>query len=111
MESGSLATRLGGAHWRLWALLPVVALVGAVAIFVSVGDGLLGLVGQSPPAKDELSVRRVEFRPGEIKVRVTNPEQGWLRVEVIDTGIGIRREALPRIFDPFEQVEPGRSGG
>jgi signal transduction histidine kinase len=48
---------------------------------------------------------------GEVKIRVTNPEQGWLRVEVIDTGIGIGREALPRIFDPFEQVEPGRSGG
>lgn len=54
-----------------------------------------------------------KFTPseGEVKVRVTNPEQGWLRVEVIDTGIGIGREALPRIFDPFEQVEPGRSGG
>jgi ZIP family zinc transporter len=75
MESGSVATRLGGTRWRLWALLPVIALVGAVAIFVSAGDGLLGLVGQSPPPKDELSVRRVEFRPGEIKVRVTNPQR------------------------------------
>jgi signal transduction histidine kinase len=54
-----------------------------------------------------------KFTPsdGRVTVRVTNPEQGWLRVEVIDTGIGIGREALPRIFDPFEQVEPGRSGG
>jgi len=54
-----------------------------------------------------------KFTPsyGEVKVRVTNPEQGWLRVEVIDTGIGIGREALPRIFDPFEQVESARSGG
>src|SRR5262249_55647764 len=54
-----------------------------------------------------------KFTPpfGEVKVRVTNPEQGWLRVEVTDTGIGIGREVLPRIFDAFEQVEPGRSGG
>jgi signal transduction histidine kinase len=54
-----------------------------------------------------------KFTPsdGEVKIRVTNPEQGWLRVEVIDTGIGIGGEALPRIFDPFEQVEPGRCGG
>jgi signal transduction histidine kinase len=54
-----------------------------------------------------------KFTPpdGRVTVRVTNPEQGWLRVEVIDTGIGIGREALPRVFDPFEQVEPGRSGG
>jgi zinc transporter, ZIP family len=75
VESGSVAARLSGAHWRLWALLPVIALVGAVAIFVSAGDGLLGLVGQSPPPKDELDVRRVEFRPGQIKVKVTNPQR------------------------------------
>jgi len=59
----------------LWALVPIVALVGAVAVFVSVGDGLLGLVGSSPPPSDELDVRRVEFRPGQIKVRVTNPQR------------------------------------
>ncbi|MBV8815724.1 MAG: response regulator [Verrucomicrobia bacterium] len=55
----------------------------------------------------------VKFTPphGRVTVRVINPEQGWLRVEVIDTGIGIAPEALPRIFDPFEQVESGRSGG
>jgi signal transduction histidine kinase len=54
-----------------------------------------------------------KFTPsdGRVTVRVTNPEQDWLRVEVIDTGIGIEPEALPRIFDPFEQVEPGRAGG
>ena len=28
VESGSLASKLSGAHWRLWALLPIVALVG-----------------------------------------------------------------------------------
>jgi zinc transporter ZupT len=75
VESGSLAARVGGARWRLWALLPVAALVGAVALFVSTGNGLLDLIGQSPPPRDELDVRRVEFRPGEIKVRVTNPQR------------------------------------
>src|SRR5215470_3124640 len=75
MESGSVATRLGSAHWRLWALVPIAALVGAVALFVSTGGSLLGLVGQSPPPRDELDVRRVEFRPGQIEVRVTNPQR------------------------------------
>ena len=75
MESGSVATRFGGTHWRLWALVPIAALVGAVALFVSTGGSLLELVGQSPPPKDELDVRRVEFRPGEIRVRVTNPQR------------------------------------
>jgi ZIP family zinc transporter len=75
MESGSLATRFGGANWRLWGLVPIAALVGAVALFVSTGGSLIKLVGQSPPPKDELDVRRVEFRPGEIKVKVTNPQR------------------------------------
>ena len=75
MESGSLAARLSGAHWRLWALLPIVALVGVVAIFVSTGSSLLELVGQNPPPADELDIRRVEFRPGEIKIKVTNPQR------------------------------------
>jgi zinc transporter, ZIP family len=75
VESRSFAARFGGAHWRLWALVPIAALVGAVALFVSTGGSLLELVGQSPPPRDELDVRRVEFRPGEIRVRVTNPQR------------------------------------
>ena len=75
MESGSFAARFGGAHWRLWALVPIAALVGAVTLFVSTGGSLLELVGQSPPPRDELDFRRVEFRPGEIRVRVTNPQR------------------------------------
>jgi ZIP family zinc transporter len=75
VESGSVASKLSGTHWRLWGLVPIAALVGAVALFVSTGDSLIELVGQSPPPKDELDVRRVEFRPGQIKVKVTNPQR------------------------------------
>jgi ZIP family zinc transporter len=75
VESGSIASRLSGTQWRLWGLVPIAALVGAVALFVSTGGSLIGLVGQSPPPKDELDVRRVEFRPGQIKVKVTNPQR------------------------------------
>ena len=45
------------------------------SLFASTGGSLLDLVGQNPPPRDELDVRRVEFRPGEIKVRVTNPQR------------------------------------
>jgi zinc transporter, ZIP family len=75
VESGSVASKLSGTHWRLWGLVPIAALVGAIALFVSTGGSLIELVGQSPPPKDELDVRRVEFRPGQIKVKVTNPQR------------------------------------
>ena len=70
-----MAARLGGAWWRLWALVPVLALVAAVSLFATGGGSLLDLVGRSPPPKDELDIRRVEFQPGEIKVKVTNPQR------------------------------------
>ncbi|HEU5066255.1 MAG TPA: hypothetical protein VFT86_10355 [Gaiellaceae bacterium] len=78
-----MAAKLSGAHWRLWALLPIVALVGAIALFVSTGSSLLDLVGQNPPPRDELDVRRVEFRPGEIKVKVTNPQREDITIATV----------------------------
>lgn len=72
-----------GAHWRLWALLPVAALVGVVTLFLSTGSSLLGLVGQNPPPKDELDIRRVEFHQGEIKIKVTNPQRDDLTIAAV----------------------------
>ncbi len=83
MESGSLAAKLNGAHWRLWALLPIVALVGIVALFVSTGSSLVELVGQNPPPADEVDIRRVELRPGEIKIRVTNPQRDDITIATV----------------------------
>jgi zinc transporter, ZIP family len=80
MESGSFAARLGGAGWRLWALVPVLALVGAVSLFATTGDSLLDLVGKNPPPRDEVDIRRVEFHPGEIRFKVTNPQREDLTI-------------------------------
>jgi two-component system, chemotaxis family, CheB/CheR fusion protein len=58
----------------------------------------------------------VKFTPeeGTIHVRMGREDSPpWLVVEVTDTGAGIDAELLPRIFDAFEQGEPGgtrRSG-
>ncbi|HEX6902258.1 MAG TPA: ATP-binding protein [Thermoanaerobaculia bacterium] len=57
----------------------------------------------------------VKFTPegGTVHVRSWS-DGGWLAVEVADTGIGIAPEFLARIFDAFEQGEPGttrRFGG
>jgi len=83
MESGSFAARLGGARWRLWALVPVLALVGAVSLFATTGDSLLNLVGQNPPPRDEVDIRRVEFHPGEIRFKITNPQRDDLTIATV----------------------------
>src|SRR5207344_1170416 len=73
MESGSVAPE--GARWRLWALVPILLMVGAVSLFAASGRSLVDLVGQNPPPLDELDIRRVTFQPGEIRIRVTNPQR------------------------------------
>jgi OmpR-family two-component system manganese-sensing sensor histidine kinase len=34
-----------------------------------------------------------------------------MEISITDTGIGVPKEALPRLFDRFYQVDPARSGG
>jgi ZIP family zinc transporter len=73
-------TPSGDLGWRLWALIPVVLLALAVGGYVTTGSSVVELIGTNPPQADEFDVRRVEFRPGEIRVRVTNPQQDDLTI-------------------------------
>jgi ZIP family zinc transporter len=66
--------------WRLWALVPLLLLVGVVTLFATSGTSLLDLVGRAPPPRDEFDIRRVEFKPGEIAIRVTNPQRPKLTI-------------------------------
>jgi ZIP family zinc transporter len=66
--------------WRIWAVAPVLLLAGAVSLFAASGESLTGLVGAVAPQPDEFDVRRVEFRPGEIRIRVTNPQRDDLTI-------------------------------
>jgi zinc transporter, ZIP family len=70
----------GGVAWRLWALVPLVLLALAVSLVVSQGDRVAELVGGSPPPADEFDVRRVQLRPGEIRVQVRNPQRDDLTI-------------------------------
>jgi zinc transporter ZupT len=80
MAATSTAEQRPGNAWRLWALIPLLLLVGVVALFASSGTTLLDLVGRAPPALDQFDIRRVEFRPGEITIRVTNPQRQKLTI-------------------------------
>ena len=79
MEAGTEAAR-GAVAWRLWALVPIVLLALAMAVVVSQGDRVADLVGGSPPPADEFDVRRVEFREGEIRIQVRNPQRDDLTI-------------------------------
>jgi zinc transporter, ZIP family len=65
---------------RLWPLVPLLALAGAVSVFASTGGSLTDLIGKSAPAADEFDIRRVTFDPGEIRIRVTNPQTDELTI-------------------------------
>jgi len=81
--ASTAAGRLGPGAWRLWALLPLLLLVGIVSLFASSGASLVDLVGRAPPPTDEFDIRRVEFKPGEIRIRVTNPQRPKLTIATV----------------------------
>jgi zinc transporter, ZIP family len=105
-----------GAGGRLWPLVPLVLLVGVVALFTAAGGSLTGLVGDNPPPPDEFDIRRVEFHPGEIRIRVTNPQRDDLTIGsvTVDDAIvpyevdgpqTISRLRSSEISVPYEWVE------
>src|SRR5882724_10878776 len=55
----------------------------------------------------------VKFTPrnGQIIITTSNDSSGRLLVEIADTGLGIEPEALPKIFDAFEQGGRTQLGG
>jgi zinc transporter, ZIP family len=69
-----------GRSWRLWAFVPLVLLTAAVALFTATGGSVTGLLGENPPPADEFDIRRVEFHPSEIRIRVTNPQPDDLTI-------------------------------
>jgi zinc transporter, ZIP family len=107
----------GGAFRRsLLALVPIVLLVGIVSAFLATGGSLVGLLGRNPPQPDVFDVRRVEFKPGEIKIKVTNPQTEELTIAsvTVDDAIvpfsldgpkTLKRLRSSTILVPYEWVE------
>jgi ZIP family zinc transporter len=82
VTAGTASSRSDG-FWRAWAVLPVLLLAIVVGLFVTSGDSLVDLVGRNPPPADEFDIRRVEFKPGEIRIRVTNPQRDDLTIAAV----------------------------
>jgi len=78
MEAGEARRR--GIAWRIWPLAPILLLALVVGAFVSGGSSLVDLVGRNPPPPDEFDIRRVELKPGEIRVTVRNPQAEELTI-------------------------------
>ena len=113
MEARVAESSLG---WRLWALVPLLLLAVAVAFVVSQGDRVVDLVGGSPPPADEFDVRRAEFREGEIRLEVRNPQRDDLTIAsvtvddaivpfTLDGPATLGRLRSSTIVVPFEWVE------
>jgi zinc transporter, ZIP family len=81
--SESVAALRGGRSWRLWAFVPLILLTAVVALFTASGSSITGLLGENPPPPDEFDIRRVEFHPGEIRIRVTNPQRDDLTIALV----------------------------
>lgn len=82
MEAGSVA-KGGGLRWRLWALVPILVLVGIVSAFAATGSSIVDLVGRNPPPADVFDIPRVEFRPDEIRIHVRNPQPDDLTIAAV----------------------------
>jgi zinc transporter, ZIP family len=115
-SASTTAERRLPSPWRFWALVPLLLLIGVAALFASSGTSLLDLVGRAPPPKDEFNIRRVEFKPGQIRIRVTNPQRPKLRIAsvTVDDAIVPFRINGPAALDrlrsstiivPFQWVE------
>jgi len=115
VEAGSASVR-GRVGWRLWALVPVLLLALAVGVVVTSGSSLVDLVGTNPPPVDEFDIRRVEFKPSEIRITVRNPQPDDLTIAnvnvddaivpfTVDGPTTLGRLRSSTIVVPFDWVE------
>ncbi len=105
-----------GSGWsRLWAVAPLVLLLAIVLAFTTYGESITDLLGRNPPPVDAFDVRRVEFHPGEIRIKVTNPQPEDLTIASVTVDDAIVPYSLdgPRVLSrlrsstivvPFEWI-------
>ncbi len=93
------------------------ALAGAgrprqVLLDVLTGDGLFGVAHEIESAFTNLLVNALKYTPADASVRMQWwADQGGAHFAVIDSGIGIPAEHIPRLTERFYRVDAGRSRG
>ena len=84
VRARSQRSRRGAGRFRLWALVPLVAArPRSCSRSPRPATRSPSLVGDNPPPADEFDIRRVEFQPGEIRIRVTNPQPDDLTIATV----------------------------
>ena len=117
VEAGKLELRpepleLAKVLGEVTAILRTTAASRRVTVTMSVDPALTGLV-QDPARVKQVAYNylsnALKFTPpgGRVTIRARPEGEDWFRIEVEDTGIGIRSADLPRLFVEFQQLETG----
>jgi two-component system, OmpR family, sensor kinase len=86
-----------------------------VHLQLSVPENLPNLIGDGDRLAQvftNLVDNALKFTPANGQVTLNAMKSGAeMEISVTDTGIGVPKEAVPRLFDRFYQVDPSRAGG
>jgi len=84
----------------------------AIELAVEVTDGLSATLdpGRFKQVLYNYLSNAVKFTPdhGRVRTRITREGEGSFRLEVEDTGVGIRPDEIPRLFQEFAQLPNSR---
>jgi PAS domain S-box-containing protein len=84
----------------------------AIELAVEVTDGLSATIdpGRFKQVLYNYLSNAVKFTPdhGRVRTRITREGEGSFRLEVEDTGVGIRPDEIPRLFQEFAQLPNSR---
>ncbi|MBM3547304.1 MAG: HAMP domain-containing histidine kinase [Alphaproteobacteria bacterium] len=109
LQEGMFST--GAAIERCWQLIQPHAEEARVELTMDLPESLPALRGDERLIRQavlNLVSNAIKFTPagGSVRIGAQHTEEG-LVIEVVDTGIGIAPEDLPRAMEPFEQISRG----
>jgi two-component system, NtrC family, sensor kinase len=85
-----------------------------VEVKVVLSDDLPPMLGQANQVQQvviNLATNALDaMSKGGILTVTTEVDEGWIRLRVLDTGVGIPADVIPRIFEPFFTTKPVGQG-